>query len=108
MIGEKIRQLRKQKHITQKDLAQLLKVSPGAVGLWETNKRIPDYDTIIKISEIFKISTDYLLKETFNNEIIILGRNGLHKKFELDEKSLKIIENLANSLVEQEHSYDSN
>lgn len=106
MIGNKIKNLRKQNKITQKDLAEKLCVSSGAVGLWETNKRVPDYETIVKISELFDVSIDYLLKDNFKNEVIILGRNGLHRKFELDEKSLKAIESLANSLSDD--SYDSN
>ena len=100
MIGKQIKSLRVQLGLKQKDLAQKLGVSTGAVGLWELDKRVPDSTMLLKLSKEFNVTVDYLLTGKQENEIIILGRNGIYKKFTLSEKDLKSIENLAESLSE--------
>ena len=61
MLGEKIKELRKNKGILQKELADRLSVGKSTVAMWETNKREPDIDTVMKISEILDVSVDELL-----------------------------------------------
>lgn len=63
-IGERIQILRKEKGISQKDLANERDVSRQAVSKWESNQAIPDVDRILQISILFGVSTDYLLKGT--------------------------------------------
>lgn len=60
-IGEKIKQLRKEKGYSQEKLAELLGVSRQAVTKWETDSGIPDIENLITLSKIFEISVDELL-----------------------------------------------
>lgn len=60
-IGKMISKLRSDKGLNQRELAKLLGVSNGAIGMWETGKRQPDLDTIKKLSAFFGVTTDYLL-----------------------------------------------
>lgn len=60
-IGRRISSLRNEKKINQRDFAEILGVSNGAVGMWETNKRQPDLETIKNIASFFNVTTDYLL-----------------------------------------------
>lgn len=60
-ISEKIHQLRKQRGISQEQLAELLNVSRQSVSKWESGQSMPDLDKIIPLSNIFNVSTDYLL-----------------------------------------------
>lgn len=62
-IGEKIIVLRKEKGYSQEELANMLDVSRQSVSKWELNTSIPDLDKIIKLSEIFQVSVDSLVKE---------------------------------------------
>lgn len=62
-IGHIIAQLRADRNISQRQLASALNVSPGVVGLWETNKRLPSYECIISIADFFAISTDLLFEK---------------------------------------------
>lgn len=62
-IGEKIIVLRKEKGYSQEELASMLDVSRQSVSKWELNTSIPDLDKIIKLSEIFQVSVDSLVKE---------------------------------------------
>lgn len=60
-LANRIAQYRKQANLTQKDLGDMLNISPQAVSKWENGQAEPDASTIIKLCEIFKISTDELL-----------------------------------------------
>lgn len=61
-LSERIRDLRKQKGLSQEQLAEMLDVSRQAVSKWEGGQSSPDLDKITTISELFGVSTDYLLK----------------------------------------------
>ena len=60
----KIMLLRKQKGWSQEQLAEQLGISRQSVSKWESGASVPDLDKIIKLSQIFDVSTDYLLKHT--------------------------------------------
>ncbi|MBR6676893.1 MAG: helix-turn-helix transcriptional regulator [Clostridia bacterium] len=59
-LSKNIADLRKQKGITQEQLAQALNISPQAVSKWETNTSQPDTQTLPLIAEYFEVSIDYL------------------------------------------------
>lgn len=61
MFSEKLKALRTAKKMTQKDLADKLGVAKSVVSFYESGDRSPSYDTLIKISRIFNVTTDYLL-----------------------------------------------
>lgn len=64
MFGMKVKQLRKDNDMTQSDLANTLKCSLSKVAMWETEKRDPTKDDLILLSNVFNVSTDYLLGRT--------------------------------------------
>lgn len=59
---EKLQNLRKEKLMTQEELAEKLNVSRQAVSKWESNQTMPETDKIIQIANLFDVSLDYLLK----------------------------------------------
>lgn len=63
ILAEKIISLRKQMGWSQEELAGQLSVSRQSVSKWELGASIPDLDKILKMSELFGVSTDYLLKD---------------------------------------------
>ncbi|MDO4942929.1 MAG: helix-turn-helix transcriptional regulator [Lachnospiraceae bacterium] len=67
-LGDKITELRRQNGWSQEALAEKLDISRQSVSKWESNSSVPDLDKIIRLSEIFEISTDYLLKEDWELE----------------------------------------
>lgn len=60
-IGEKITKQRKQKGLTQLELAETLYVTHQAVSKWENGKSIPSIEVLIELTALFDISIDYLL-----------------------------------------------
>ena len=63
ILADKITALRRQRGWSQEELAGQLGVSRQAVSKWESAAAIPDLERILKMSQIFEVSTDYLLKE---------------------------------------------
>ena len=61
MIGNNIKKLRMQRGMTQKNLADLLFVSPQAVSRWENNEVEPSIGTITEMAKIFNVTTDEIL-----------------------------------------------
>lgn len=61
MLGNNIKELRKAKRMTQKELADTLHVSQQTVGSWETERAIPGADTLAQLADYFGVTTDYLL-----------------------------------------------
>ena len=61
MLNERIRELRKSFNISQVDLAKELGVTKQCVSNWENDNILPSIDTLIKISQFFNVSCDYLL-----------------------------------------------
>lgn len=64
MIGERLAELRVNYNMTQEEFAERLDVSRQAVSKWELDKTLPDVNKLLKISELFQVSVDYLLKGT--------------------------------------------
>ena len=64
MLSEKIRELRRKNKLSQKELANKLNVSNGAIAMWETGKREPNSNTLYKLANIFNVSIDYLFGNT--------------------------------------------
>ena len=63
MLGSKIAELRIRNGMTQEELAEQLRVSTRTVQKWEAGERMPEVDQLLQLSELFHVSTDYLLKE---------------------------------------------
>ena len=62
-LSEKLYELRKKSGLSQEQLAEQLGVSRQAVSKWESDKAVPESDTLISISQYFNVTLDYLMKE---------------------------------------------
>ena len=61
MLGARIAALRRSRGMSQSQLAQELGVSPSAIGMYEQGRREPSAATVVALSNLFQVSTDYLL-----------------------------------------------
>lgn len=61
MFGNRLKELRKDKKLTQFEISKLLNISQITYSQYERNKREPSIETLIKLSDIFKVSLDYLM-----------------------------------------------
>ncbi len=62
-LGEKIKELRKSRGMSQEELAEQINVSRQAISKWELDASLPDIDNIVQLSRLFAVSIDYLLLE---------------------------------------------
>ena len=61
-LGETIYKLRTEKQLSQGDLAEMLEVSRQSISKWENNSAVPELEKLIRLSEIFEVSLDELVK----------------------------------------------
>ncbi len=61
MLGERIAGLRRQAGMSQAQLAQRLRISASAVGMYEQGRREPSAELLVSMAEVFCVTVDYLL-----------------------------------------------
>ncbi|WP_144526170.1 helix-turn-helix domain-containing protein [Bacillus pumilus] len=96
MLGDRIRSLREKHNLTQEQIAKKIGISRGTYAHYEINKRRPDYETLIKIAEIFDVSTDYLVGRSDNPGYKIIDDNKLES-----DPDLQIAFNAATDFSEE-------
>jgi transcriptional regulator with XRE-family HTH domain len=90
-IGDKIQHLRKLSGLTQEELAEVLQISRQALSKWENNTTKPDLEKIVIISEHFKVSTDYLIKDDIDFQKVSSHQEATKN---VDAKALLLISTL--------------
>ncbi len=67
-LHEKLLKLRKEKNLTQEDLAEKLGVSRQAISRWEMGTALPDTENILQLSKLYEVCTDYLLNDEYESD----------------------------------------
>lgn len=118
----RLKELRTNKGLSQADLAKIFNVAQNTISQWERNVREPDFDTIEKIADFFKVSVGYLLgsdapqRQHVNDDEALEFLDELHKRPEMKtlfqvgrkatkediEVAVKIIEALKNKSQPEE------
>ncbi len=60
-FSEKLKELRTENNLSQRDLAKATNLSQSALVHWENKKRVPNVDAVIVLAKFFNVSTDYIL-----------------------------------------------
>ena len=74
ILADKIVELRKKNGWSQEELAEKLEVSRQSISKWEGAQSVPDMARIIRMSELFGVSTDYLLKDEMDRPELVESR----------------------------------
>lgn len=61
IFGERLRELRKERNLTAKQLAKEIKTTDATIIRWENDKMSPTAEFIVEVAKFFNVSTDYLL-----------------------------------------------
>lgn len=72
-FGNRLKTLRLKENLTQAQLAQKLGLTKSVISAYETGLRLPSYDILIHIAQIYRVSTDYLLGIENKQEIDLSG-----------------------------------
>ena len=103
-FGKKIYELRKKNNLTQKQFAKKIGCLDIQISHYENDKMVPSIELLIKMSQIFGISVDYLVKDDINDlakeKIIDLDLLESFKKISLfDDKTKKLIKEIIDSII---------
>ena len=88
MFAKRLKYLREEKKMTQKELAEKLGVSPSAIGMYESDKRNPDTSMLNIMANFFDVSVDYILGRTNIRKNTIEQNEptiALHSDYEYDD-----------------------
>ncbi len=88
-MGDKLRTLRIEKKLTQKQVADRIGLAISAISSYESGNRYPSYEALIKLAYIFHVSTDYLLGITSKRNIDVTG---------LDDEAIELVSQLVDKL----------
>lgn len=86
LFGNRLKQLRKQKSLTQEQLAERLRVTKSIISAYESSSKFPSLDMLIKLAYTFSVSTDYLLGVNKKQYLDISG---------LSQSQIEIIQKIA-------------
>ena len=90
----KLMELRNEKGISQKKLAELMGVAQTTVSAWERGTREPDFETVIKLCRIFKTTLDIMLDTNTEFNIDDSKREELTRKADFTRDFLKLLDSL--------------
>ena len=94
-LSKKIYELRKASGMSQEQLAEKINVSRQSISKWESGESSPEIERLIELSNVFDVSTDYLLKSSEVDELTIRterlekGQNDLKSK--VQQEYLKML-----------------
>lgn len=101
-LKTRMKELRALRNIKQTELASILNVSQGTIANWESGKRSPDCDMIVKLASVFAVSVDYLLGNDDNVEILLSPKQEEQKEMPPNsEEQAAIIERIKKLNPEQ-------
>ncbi len=114
-FGQKLSALRRGRGYSQEQLAEAIHVSRQAVSKWESEAAMPDTDNVLQLSRLFGVSTDYLLREDWEEDRPLSAGASQGKGVEQEEhwpltmmllvaaEALALFWQLMGSLVYQNH-----
>jgi len=92
-LGERLMNLRKEKHLSQEEVADRLNVTRQTVSKWELDQSTPDFDKIVPLCNLYEISSEELI--TGNKpEGTIVSEDGIdkeHEKFKKEKRTKGLV-----------------
>ncbi|WP_078096974.1 helix-turn-helix domain-containing protein [Agathobaculum desmolans] len=91
LLSERLRNLRIEKGLSQKQVATLIGVNPSTISTYESTARLPSYPSLIRLAKVYGVSIDYLLGTEGSRPADLLNR--------LSGEERKIISEIAEVLL---------
>lgn len=97
ILGERLKQLRDEFGFDQKEMGRKLNITSSAYGYYEQGRNEPPLETLVKIAEIFNVTTDYLLGRSDIRENSVYYT--LSDKLTLTQAELLVVERMQENLL---------
>lgn len=108
LFGERIKNLRNQKKMTQQELGNVVGLTSTGISYWESGKAIPNFETMTKLSDYFGVSIDYLTgKDELDNKGLLLFRKAEKVNEEDREKMYNIIDSTIDVFLQGNNNGDN-
>ena len=88
-FGKRLRALRKEKKLTQKQLGKMIGVQDSVISFYELGDRMPSPEIIVRLATVLHVSADYLMGLDKHNVVDLSG---------LDNTDIELVRNLADTL----------
>lgn len=110
MFRHKLRDLRRERKLTQDALAKLLNVGKTTICFLETGAREPSLDMVIKVAKAFDVTTDWLMEDNSltikekpqTNTVTIIGRSGTYTTLQLQDDEINELKNIAQKMYDRD------
>lgn len=99
-FGERFKELRKMKKLTQEKLAEMFSINKSSISRYEKNTQMPEMDTLKKFANFFDVSIDYLLGRTDVKNINSEEYRKIEFNPTLNKKDMQDIEKILNKTIE--------
>ena len=107
MLPERLKKLRKEKKVTQKEIAAELKIDQSNYAGYESGRRVPPPDKLIILADYFGVTTDYLLGRTKHKQAIIIEGDALPDELKGLDISYQIMRDVAESGLTEKQIRDA-
>lgn len=105
-FATRIKQLRIDNNLTQRDIADKIGITPTGISYWESGNAIPNFETLKKLADFFNVSIDYLTgNENNNNENDVLFRKIGKVDVEKKDLLMRILNNTIDSFIDDENKF---
>jgi len=99
-LGARIKEIRKKNNLTQNDFGKLFNLNDSTISLYESNKRTPEYDILVRIADKFNVTTDWLLGRVEEPDLIIHEGTSLpYNLKEIGVEYLKLCKEIQNKEI---------
>lgn len=110
MFRHKLRDLRRERKLTQDALAKLLNVGKTTICFLETGAREPSLEMVIKVAKAFGVTTDWLMEEDSlaikerpqANTVTIIGRAGSYMTIRLEDNEIDELKQIAQKMYDSD------
>ena len=114
MFRVKLKELRESKGLSQQKFANMMNISQGTVGNWESGIREPNFETISKIANFFDVSVDYILgrvdekqnkpgETELEDNLIIYQRNGKTVRKKMSKEQMNLLASMIDAIPEEDN-----
>ena len=77
VLGERLKKLRLENCLRQDQVARLVRVERSTVSLWENGLRQPSYQTLVRLADVYGVTTDFLLGRDTNKLLDLSGLSAI-------------------------------
>lgn len=105
IFAERIKTLRKELNLTQQDFADKLAKKRSTISGYETDRKQPDYDTLLELADFFDVSVDYLLGKSnirkLPNDHPVISAFHVEGDEALSDEDIEAVRSIVKQLVEK-------